>query len=362
MDSTDSRDSWFSVDIKGCSNVFLSSNQRNAQYVLRNQQLTQEEYEQQVAELTKDYDSFQACVQEWYELLGKRVVRDVTNINSPESSGDYLNDCKRAYNCFDVTGGQDIAYITDALDPKDSQDASFIYYDPQLVYDCMSMLQPYNVQYSVFVYYTQDSQYCDQVHNSKKIMLSSCVRKQEYMILNKKYSPEEYEDLLPKVIAKMQEDSEYGELPGMEHSLFAYNDTVAYEYSPLTKEQAVQKGLQWNDAADTPYSGENGTPASELPNRIVDFTDDITSTVIIGEESGKAYRINEKELAFYKQMGLPLPRLHPETRHRKRMALRNPRQLFERTCTQCNKTTYSTFAEGSSEKLLCSDCYREQYT
>ena len=183
-------------------------------------------------------------------------------MNSTDSTGDYLTNCKRTHECFDVTGGQDIAYVTDALDPKDSQDVSFVYYQPELVYDSMSMLQCYNTQYSVFVYYTRDAQYCDQVHNSHDVLLSSCVRKGEYVILNQPYSKEKYEQLKPKLIAKMQEDGEYGRLPDMSHSLFAYNDTVAQEYFPLIQEEAVTKGVQWNTDSQQVYQGigrNNGT-------------------------------------------------------------------------------------------------------
>jgi hypothetical protein len=275
----------------------------------------------------KDEATIEECNKKWRDLIQDRVVKYANLLNSPDCTGDNLVECKRVHDSYDVTGGQDSAYLTDALDPRDCYDASFIYYKPELVYDSLSMLQCYNVQYSVFVYYSSDSQYCDQVHNSKNIMLSSCVRGKEYMIFNKQYSETEYKALRTKIIEKMTTDGEYGHLPAAQHSLFAYNDTVAQEYFPLTKQVALAKGLRWNDAAD--------------------------------DVMKKSFNITKAEQAFYTQMGLPAPKDHPEVRHRYRMSLRNPRQLWERPCDNCNMVIQSTYKVGRSEKVYCEPCYQK---
>jgi len=48
--------------------------------------------------------------------------------------------------------------------------------------------------------------------------------------------------------------------------------------------------------------------------------------------SKKPFRIIKEELDFYRKHNLPIPRKHPDERHRERMKLRNPRKLFERIC------------------------------
>ena len=123
-----------------------------------------------MAELTKDSASIQECVRKWRALNNNRIVKYAHTVKSDSCAGDYLVDCKRVYDSYDITGGQDCSYVTDALDPRDTYDASFVYYQPELVYDSMSMLQCYNVQYSVFAYYCSDVQYGDQVHNSKNLL------------------------------------------------------------------------------------------------------------------------------------------------------------------------------------------------
>lgn len=326
-DCENSRDCGFSIGLRGCNNVFLSSNLHNKEYYIANEPVPQEEYADRVAELMKDEASIEQCKKQWRALREGRIVKYANLLKSPDCTGDNLVDCKRVYNSYDVTGGQDSAYVTDALDPRDCYDASFIYYKPELIYDSLSMLQCYNVQFSVFTYYTSNSQYCDQVHNSKNVLLSSCMRGKEYMILNKRYSETEYTELRKRIIEKMTTDGEYGYLPDMQHSAFAYNDTVAYEYFPLTKAQASAKGLRWNDAAD--------------------------------EVVNKPFNITKAEQTFYSQLGIPEPKEHPELRHRYRMSLRNPRQLWERACDKCGTIVRSTYEPGRPEQVYCEPCYQK---
>ncbi|HRI36281.1 MAG TPA: hypothetical protein PK765_04380 [bacterium] len=62
-----------------------------------------------------------------------------------------------------------------------------------------------------------------------------------YCILNKQYTEEEYNTLVPKIIAHMRETGEWGEFFSPNLSPFGYNETVAMEYFPLTKEQALSQ-------------------------------------------------------------------------------------------------------------------------
>lgn len=376
QDSQDSNECGFSIGLRGCTNVFLSSNQHNKQYVIRNQQVTQEEYERQVAELTKNYDAIQRCIAEWIELKKHRIVKYANVVKSEDATADSLTDCKRVHHCFDVTRGQDCAYLTDALDPKDSYDCSNFYYGCELIYDSLSMLQTYNVHYSVFAFYCQNCEYCDQVHHSNDLFLCTGIRKGKCMILNKQYSETEYRALLPKVIEKMKADGEYGELPAMKYSVHAYNDTVAYEYFPMTREEATKRGLKWNENADARYTGSDAMPAAQLPPTIEAVTDDILNTVIVCEQSGKAYKITKAELEFLRLMHLPLPHVHPEMRHRSRMNMRNPRTVWHRTCQcatipatatdhahgaqPCTVEFDTTYAPEREEKVYCEECYLKE--
>jgi hypothetical protein len=67
------------------------------------------------------------------------------------------------------------------------------------------------------------------------------LRNKSYCILNKQYSKEEYEKLVPQIIEKMQADGERGEFFDPSLSSFGYNETVAQEYFPLTRDEASSR-------------------------------------------------------------------------------------------------------------------------
>ena len=75
--------------------------------------------------------------------------------------------------------------------------------------------------------------------------------------------------------------------------------------------------------------------AQDFPDKIDDIPNDIVNKVISCEVTGKPFRIVKPELEFYRKHNLPLPHKHPDQRHAERMAIRNPRKLWDRTCAKC---------------------------
>jgi hypothetical protein len=65
------------------------------------------------------------------------------------------------------------------------------------------------------------------------------LRNKQYCILNKQYSQEEYANTVAAIIARMQQDGEWGEFFPSPMSPFSYTETVAQERYPLTKEEAL---------------------------------------------------------------------------------------------------------------------------
>jgi hypothetical protein len=63
--------------------------------------------------------------------------------------------------------------------------------------------------------------------------------------------------------------------------------------------------------------------------------DTLISGIIQCEVTGKPFKIIKQELIFYIENNIPLPRKHPDQRHRERTALRNKQNLHERKCDNC---------------------------
>jgi hypothetical protein len=133
----------------------------------------------------------------------------------------------------------------------------------------------------------------------------------------------------------------YGEFFPPELSPFAYNETIANEYFPLTKEEAISKGYHWKDREEKKVTID--LKNSDLPDNIQEVkSEEILGKIIECSHQGKCndnctigFKIIEKELEFYQKMNLPLPRLCPNCRHHQRIKQRNPMKLFKRQC-QCN--------------------------
>jgi rRNA maturation endonuclease Nob1 len=96
-----------------------------------------------------------------------------------------------------------------------------------------------------------------------------------------------------------------------------------------------------------------------VPDKVSLISNDILSWAITCEVSNKPFKLIPQEFKFCKQYGLPLPRIHPDVRHRERMKLRNPRQLWDRQCTKCSAAITSGYAPERKEKVYCEKCYLE---
>jgi hypothetical protein len=181
----------------------------------------------------------------------------------------------------------------------------------------------------------------------------------QYCVLNKQYTKDQYEELIPKIIEHMKKTGEWGEAFPIYFSPFGYNKTTAQLYYPRAKEQALQEGATWDDR-DPPAAKVSKTiPASGLPDNSKDVPDDILNWAVVCEETGKPFRIIAQELAFYRSQGLPIPHRSPEQRHIDRYLLRNPRAFWPRKCDKCSKEIRTTYALGRSEIVYCESCYRE---
>jgi hypothetical protein len=238
--------------------------------------------------------------------------------------------------------------------------------------------------------------YSDFCLSSSYIFGGVSLRNKQYCILNKQYTKEDYESLVPRIIKHMNDMPyidpkgriyRYGEFFPPDLSPFAYNETIAQEYFPLTKDQAEAQGYRWKDPDTKEYTITK--QPKDLPDHIKDTKDDITKETIGCAHEGKcthqcttAFRIIPEELSFYKRMNLPLPRLCPNCRHYERLAQRNPLKLWHRQCMcggeksengiyqntvehshkngQCPNEFETSYSPERKEIIYCEQCYQTE--
>lgn len=361
-ESNNCRDCFFSYELRGCNNCIFSSNLVNKSYHIFNKPCTKEEFETMKGKLLNgSWATWQKTYREFLNMRQKAVHKNVHVLNSENVRGDHLYDCKNCLDCYDSFGSEDCCNVISMTDSKDVYNAySAGWSRCELVYDCVVSRGATDIAFCSYTFYSNNLRYGDSCINSKDCFGCIGLRHKQYCILNKQYTKEEYEALVPKIIEHMKKTGEWGEFfPGF-LSPFGYNETAAQDYFPLEKKEALALGFSWSDYELPKPQVEKTIPAARLPDNIKDIPDDILNWAIECEVTHKPFRIVKQELKFYREHHLPIPRRHPYERHMERMALRNPRNLWNRRCSQCQKEMQTSYAPERKETVYCEECYLKE--
>ncbi len=349
-------ESAFLYNCSACSNCFGCTNLYRKQYYIFNQPYTKKEYQEIMGKLGS-YASLQAAREKFTELVRSSLHRSTQNVNVEGSTGDYLTNTKNCLDCFEVNESEDCRFLDSSKKAKDGYDMFGHGYFSELFYQTVgtghgnSVIGGLNVDKCSNTYYSID---CSSSQN-----LFGCVgvRNKQYCILNKQYTKQEYETLVARIIEHMTAGGEWGNFFQSHFSPFGYNETLAQEYYPLTREVVTEKGFAWSDYQPPKPDVTKVIPAAKLPDDIRQIPDEILQWAIECEITHKPFRITKSELAFYRQHNLPVPRRHPDQRHKDRVALKNPSKLWQKQCPQCQKEMSTTYAPDRPEKVYCEDCY-----
>ena len=373
-------DSYFLFDCRGCSNCFCCVNLRNKSYCIFNEQYSREEYLEKLKEINVNNSINLKKVRDRFNDLKKQGLHRYANItNSPLCTGDNIVNSYNCTNCFDLYGDvRDCKFIQNcARYLKDSYDGYGVGASAELIYEVFDTgVQGSKLCLGAIIYGGYNMYYSYNCHGSKNCFACIGLRSKQYCILNRQYTKEQYEELVPKIIQHMNDMPyidkrgrvyKYGEFFPSELSPFCYNETIAQEYFPLTKEQALDQGYKWKDKEERNYQID--IKNKDIPDNIKDITDDILGKIIeCGHKGGcnqqctEAFKIIPEELQFYQRMNLPLPRLCPNCRHYERLAQRNPLKLWHRSCMKegCTNEFETSYAPERPEIIYCEKCYQQE--
>ncbi|MBI4239910.1 zinc-ribbon domain containing protein [Candidatus Uhrbacteria bacterium] len=71
----------------------------------------------------------------------------------------------------------------------------------------------------------------------------------------------------------------------------------------------------------------------------------------------QSFTISEKDVAFYQKVNVPHPTHCPDCRQQRRLAFRNERTLYTRTCDLCKKGIVSIYPEKTPFPVYCPTCW-----
>lgn len=343
-------------DCRGCQKCFCCTGLRNKSYCMFNEELEKSEYERRLQEFDLQNPAHVAAVERRLREVRLRHPHLYSVQEKTEHcTGDYVFESKNCLDCYQVYRGEDCLFQHDADEIKDVLHCYHAGWS-EVLYDVYSTSYLRNSAFTAQCWDGSDVFYSAICHFSSHCFGCISLRHKQWCILNRQYSKEDYLALLPRITEHMKHTNEFGEFFPVTLSPYCYNETMAQEYFPMMKENVMKHGWRWR--AELPFTqGRETTTWDQVPERIEDVPDSIVQEILACEATGKNYRITKQELDFYRKKKLPLPRLHPDERHRRRMALRNPRMLFARACAKCGKEIQTTYSPERPEIVYCEECY-----
>ncbi len=385
--TTSSTDSYFLYDCKGCVNCFMCSNLRNKSYCFENVQYSKDEYFQKVGQY--NLGSFLAIkkLKNQFEMLKSNAIHKyATMINCHNTTGNDISGVIDSKSVFDVSGNV--------------KDTKYLFWAAENVFSCyycnaIAMLENSFESYDTgaggvscnfcnVVYYSNNVEYSFNCYSCHDLFGCIGLRNKSYCILNRQYTKEEYFELVAKIKQHMMDmpyiDAKgntyrYGEFFPIELSPFAYNETIANDFYPLSQTEAIESGFRWREKEGRQYHPT--IKSTELPDNISEIEDTIVDEIIECEHAGtcshrcaSAYKILANELTFYRRLNIPLPRLCYGCRHSHRFEKRTPLELWNRQCMcdngvhdhgeKCSNTFETAYAPGRCEKIYCEQCYQKE--
>ena len=375
----------YCFDCKNCQDCIGCVGLRGQKYNIFNKPYTKEKYiVERDKMLSNGRSAFEEINKKFKGLKLSTPHIYSTFIQSVDFSGDHIMHSKNVKHCFDIKRCKDASYCIRMIDGKDVHDANYCEF-MELCYEYIGFWKTSQTVFSNTCGDSNNLVYSDFCSGSSNLFGCIGLRSKHYCILNKQYTKEEYQEMISKIIKQMNDlpyiDKKgriykYGEFFPSELSPFSYNETVAQEYFPLSKEDALKRGYKWKDKEERNYKID--IKKEDIPSDAKDIREEIISKVIECSHKGKcneqcteAFKIIPEEFSFYKRMGLPLPLFCPNCRHYQRLSQRNPFKLWRRKCMcgkeghnnhsgECNVDFETSYALHRSEVIYCEKCYQQE--
>ena len=371
----------FCIDCRGCVDCFGCIGLRKKQYYWFNKALTKEQYEEKLKDFSLDRDSIRKSMDELIKLRMDIPVKYYHGSQIEDSSGDYIGHIQRAKYAFNCHRHKDTAYMQDAwIQTEDCRDCTEII-NGELSYEIQGVETPHrSIAIRSCLNTITDSYYCDMCFGVNDCFGCFGLKKGQYYILNKQYAKKDYLILKDEIIEHMRKTKEWGEYFPAKVSPFAYNESMAQDYFPLTKEEALKARHTWYDRPPRDYKITLKT--SDLPKTFNDIKENILEEAIqcssqnLSDKNKKyplcttAFKITPLELSLYKILNLPLPEKCFACRRTDRFKFRNPRKLWHRTCMcdkenhehegKCQNEFETSYAPDRPEIVYCESCYNKE--
>lgn len=344
MFSENCQSSAFLIDCSSCKNCFGCVGKNHKEYMFLDEQLSKEKYEEKTRGILSSPEKLAEFKKEFEAVKRKAIYKYAHNTNAENCTGDILRNCKNCFDSYDLFNQEDSRYCE--LGGEQTHHA----YDTTIAglnlvngYEQIGSSGCHNSAFQVYVDKNQACYYCISCRNCKNCFGCEGLKYKEYCILNKQYTAEEYERLVSLIIKSMMKAEEWGEFFPSAISPYAYNESLAFTYFPMTKEEVQTKGWQWKD----PEDNVGATSQSEESKTC--------------SECKKHYKLIKQEKEFYQKYAISEPQKCPNCRYKERVDSMPPMKFWKRRCMNgdCKNTFQTTWAPERPETIYCEKCYLE---
>ncbi len=345
----------FLQNCRNCSDCFGCVNLRNKSYCIWNEQYSKEDYQAKLKQLDLSNRLVVAEMRRKLDDLARKyILPAMLEYKTAASTGNWLEECKDVRVSFNSTEVEEGKYLFGVNQAKDVMDYTYWGKGSELMYSSASVgRQCADVKFSNESWdQLIRAEYCTNCHGSSDLFGCIGLRKKQYCVLNKQYSKEEYEALIPKIKAQMQampyKDEQgrtygYGEFFPAEITTAPYNESIAQEYFPTTEERARAQGYRWSKPEKKTHTAT--LKAEDVPYALKDAGDILRQTIECQhrgecqEQCTGAFRLTQFELDLYQRLGIALPQLCPNCRHFARLRRLPVMRLAEMRCRCAGETS-----------------------
>jgi hypothetical protein len=338
QDCTDCTDCFFSYDLKGCTDCIFSSNLRGKSHHIFNRPVEKDEYNRRKKEmLDGSFKTLKKNIEKYNDLRVKAIRKYAPNLKINNCTGSFIENANRLRYCFDAIDCED---VKDSASLGGAKDGAYSYSmgfpTAELFFGSCVMRGGSNIKFSFNTVTSDNCTYGDSLISCNECIACIGMKNKNHCILNKQYNKDEY-----FMIKKdLERKGELGIFPNYTFSTFAYNESAAQTQYPLTKDEAKRRGYDWQEDIPSTTGKETKEPA-DLPDNIKDISDSILKEILKCTKCARNYRIVQRELDYYRQFSLPLPRECSPCRMSRRRNERVPYRLWPRQC-MCNGATSDT--------------------
>ena len=327
-------------DCKGCHDCIGSCGLRNKKFHIFNKPYSQDDYEKFKKTLDlSDKEQMKDLRKKFIQLKLSLPHRAMVSVNIENCTGDYLYESKNTHEAYDSQRCWDCKHLAQTIDMKDCYDCNYTE-ENELCYEYIGYYRNNNCQFSLGFFNCNNVMYSSNCISSNNLFGCAGLKRKEYCIFNKQYSKEEYKELRGRIIEHMKKTCEWSEFFPVKMSPFCYNETVANEYFPMDKEEALEREYRWRKKDPKEYLAPH---------------DDILAC----SECEKNYKLLPAEVKFYGKAELGHPDKCPDCRHKDRLGLRTERKLWDRKCAKCEAAMKTTYSDEKPEIIYCEKCYLE---